>query len=275
MYRNNRIRSSLNKGFTLVEMMVVAPIIVLIIGVTVFAIINLTGSALAERSTANTVNSIHEALDRIEEDVRNSAAFLAQNSVTLVSPQGVNNATGVFESISSTDGDRLILNIYMTNGNPQSSSRDLVFRPNQPNACGATVNQNTPATMNVVYFVQNATLYRRVLANSNYLTDVCAGVVPWQRPSCAAGQVGTMCVTQDEKLLEGVDPDGFVIQYYALASDTTENVYAQSPTAAMRQTSMDASPTVRVTLRSELTFSGRDVVKQGVLTVTRPGTVVR
>lgn len=263
-------------GFTLVEMLVVAPIIILVIGATVFAIVQLTGLALAERSTAAMVNDIHSTLDKIEDDIRSSAAFLGRNSVTIASPQGLDNGTGVFDSVSASDGDRLILNTYVTTANPQLATRNLVYLPNQPNSCGSSsVNQNTIATMNVVYFIKDSTLWRRTLANSNYLSQACSGFTPWQQPSCALGITGTMCVTQDERLVSGVQPDGFVVQYYTAASDTTENVYTQSTDLTTRQNALDTTPTARITLRSNQVLNGQDVIKQGTLTVTRAGSVVR
>lgn len=57
-------------GFTLVEVLVVAPMAIIIIGVLVAVVVNLTGSAMRSTAKAQLQNEIVGALDQIEQDVR-------------------------------------------------------------------------------------------------------------------------------------------------------------------------------------------------------------
>lgn len=284
MERNNSFMSRFlhhlkkSRGFTLVEMAVVAPIIILVIGTTVFSIVQLTGLALTERSTAEMADDVSQAMQRIEEDIRTSAAFLAQTNITPTSPQGFNNSTTPFTNVTAgASDDKLILNMYLTSANPQSLDRSLVYLPNQPNACGnPNIQQNTPANYNVVYYVENNSLWRRSIMNNNYLTNVCAGVVPWQLSSCAPGQSGTMCLTTDEEILKGVATDSFSVNYFINAADTTYNINVRNPSLlATRQSIMDNSRAAKVYVRSVQTLGGRDVAREGTIVVNRQATVFR
>ena len=266
-------------GFTLVEMMIIAPIVILVIGTIVYSIVQLTGDAIAARSSAILIGTVQTALDRIEADTELSGAFLAKNNMTLSTPQGYNNGVQNFTSVSD-NGSMLILNTFVTDSNPATPSRGLVYLANQPYSCtDDKLAQNQVMTMNTVYFtkVDPATqlneLWRRTLAVYNYGTKDCAGVTPWQRPSCSPGTTGSLCTTQDDKLVSGVTD--FSVQYYNLASDTTEAVNSQSPVDATRQTALDSVTAVKITLKASVTSAGREIVQQGVVRVSRAGTLVK
>jgi len=53
-------------AFTLVEMLVVAPVVILIIGVIINSMIQMTGEIMATRSAALITSDIQEALNTIE-----------------------------------------------------------------------------------------------------------------------------------------------------------------------------------------------------------------
>ena len=266
-------------GFTLVEMMIIAPIVILVIGTIVYSIVQLTGDAVAARSSAVLIGTVQTALDRIEADTESSGAFLAKNNMTLTSPQGYNNGVQDFTSVSD-NGSILILNTLVTDSNPATPSRSLVYLANLPYSCtDDKLAQNQVMTMNTVYFtkVDPATqlneLWRRTLAVNNYATKDCAGVTPWQRPSCSPGTAGTLCTTQDDKLISGVTD--FSVEYYNLASDTTEAANSQSTVDTTRQTALDSVTAVKVTLKATVTAAGREITQQGVVRVSRTGTLVK
>ena len=264
-------------GFTLIEMLVVAPIVILLIGTIIYAIVQLTGDALSERASAELINDVHSSLDRIESDTKVSGAFLATNNMPLTSPQGSDDSTANFTSVTSGD-DVLILNTFVTDANPNDPNRSLVYLANMPNSC-ASVNleQNQVMTMNTVYFTKaNSSgvneLWRRTLAVNGYASRDCSGVTPWQRPSCTPGLTGTMCQAQDELLLSGVSE--FSIEYFNAASDTSPSAAAQNTTITTRQTAMDLTDTIQVTLKAEATSAGRDIAQQGTIRVTRVGALI-
>ena len=264
-------------GFTLIEMLVVAPIVILLIGTIIYAIVQLTGDALSERASAELINDVHSSLDRIESDTKVSGAFLATNNMPLTSPQGSDDSTANFTSVTAGD-DALILNTFVTDANPNDPNRSLVYLANMPNSCAsANLEQNQVMTMNTVYFTKvNASdvneLWRRTLAVSGYTSRDCSGVTPWQRPSCTPGLSGTMCQAQDELLLSGVRESS--IDSFNAASDTSPSANAQNSNTTTRQTAMDLTDTIQVTLKAESTSAGRDIAQQGTIRVTRVGALI-
>lgn len=264
-----------SRGFTLVEMMVIAPIVILLIATFIFAIVQLTGDALADRGKSMMLNSIQSSLKSIEDDVRSSAAYLSTNNVPLVTPQGYDNGTQNFTNISSTN-DALILNTFVTTESPASSTRGLVYLANMPNACGsANASQNQVMTSNVIYFVKDNTLWRRTLLVSNYASKDCPGTTIWQRPSCAPGISGVMCETQDEKLVTGVQNGGFSVTYFTSPSDSSNVTAARTGSDTARQNAMDSTATVEITINASATTSGRDYSQQATMRVTRVGSLVK
>jgi len=259
---------SLSKGFTIVEILIVAPIVILVIGVFVTAVVNMTGDVLATRASNVLSYNIQDALNRIEQDVDSSSGYLATNNITLTSPQGYDDSTASFKNVGA-NGTMLILNTYATTSNPLNST-SIVYTPS-PNLCGSNlVSQNPPVMMNIIYFVKNGTLWRRVVAPSNYATIGCS--VPWQQPSCAAGTSGgPFCEAQDTRLVDGIVPGtGFSVGYYTSASSTTANSTAsdsgQSDSA--RQAALQSTNTASVTINAASTVAGRNVSQSGTMRAT-------
>lgn len=262
-------------GFTLVEMLIIAPIVILLVGSFIALLVNLTGDALAENAEARMLNDVNATLDQMEADVNSSGAFLAVNNFALTSPQGLNNDTTNFTNVLS-DGHALILNVFVSDKNPDSSTRALVYLANMPNACGSgNFGQNQVMTMNVVYFVKDNSLWRRTLAVNNYATKACAGAVIWQNPSCAPGVSGTLCRTQDEQLITAVDDLTISTSYFVAPADTTAVPGAISGSDTVRQAALDTTRTVDVTINADSTASGREFSQSGSLRMTRSGTLIK
>lgn len=254
-------------GFTLIEMLVIAPIVILTIGAFLTAVISMTGEVVASRASNAQVYNIQDALNRIEEDVKQSAAFLPATDVTIASPQGYNDATQAFTNVDPAY-KAMILSMVATTDNPLSNESRAIFT-NTPNPCDnpALASTNRPLTYNVVYFVKNNTLWRRTVMNSNYATAGCS--VPWQVPSCTAGSGGN-CFTNDIKLVEGVT--NFTVNYY---SDATENYLisnAYSTTLSTRTAALLSAPTITATISATQQAGGRDVTNSASVHVSRLAT---
>jgi type II secretory pathway pseudopilin PulG len=266
-------------GFTLVEMLVVAPLLILILGAIVISIVTLTGESLTEGGRSQLIIDVHDALDRIESDARASGSYLSTNNFTVSSPQGADDAAQKFVSVSGSGDDTLILNSFFTTTNPASADRGLIYLPNTPFACNdASIAQNQVMTMNVVYFVKDSALWRRVVATSNYASKPCPGVTAWQQPNCAATTMSTnpsLCKAQDEKLLTGVTPGNFTVTYYVSPSDTVAAADTENPDPDLRQIAIDKASTIQVTLKGTQTIAGRDISQQGLIRITRSGSVVK
>jgi Tfp pilus assembly protein PilE len=280
----NRLR----RGFTLVEMMVIAPIVILLIGSFIALIVNLTGEVLSSRGSNTMTYDLQDALNRIEEDVKLSTTYLSVNNIPLTATkQGygtdINNGSTVnFTNVAKSGGSNasLILNGLVTNGNPMSTATGLVYLANKPNSCStlAVYSQNTPMTMNIVYFVDgNNTLWRRVLMRSDYAAASirCGSAAPWQQPSCIVGyNPSTMpfCKTNDVRLMDGIKPSDFIIQYFPSADSTVADPTASNPSItndAVRNTALQSNPTVTVSITARKNIAGRDITGSGSIRVTR------
>ncbi|HRN90083.1 MAG TPA: hypothetical protein PK265_00640 [Candidatus Saccharibacteria bacterium] len=254
-----------NSGFTIIEMLIVAPIVILFIGAFIAAIVGMTGDVLTTRGSNMLTYSVQDTLNRIEQDVNSSTGFLATNNIPVSTPQGYDNLTTPFTNVSTTNGNMLILNVYATTKNPIDADSQIVYTKNQPNGCSdPNINTNPPVLLNVVYFVKDNTLYRRVIAPSFYDTVGCS--VPWQNPSCAQGQTGSQCKSTDIKLLSGINTvDDFKIDYYATSSSTTPNSSAIDTglSDSNRQTALQSTKSVRVTINATSVVAGRTFTQTG------------
>lgn len=273
---------ALSKGFTLVEMMVIAPIVILLIGAFIAAIVGLTGEVMSSRGSNVVAYDVQDALNRIEEDVKLSTSYLATNSIkfsaapTPANPQGygANGSYTDFTNAGGANGTALILNTLVTDGNPLSLTTSSLYLANKPNDCGdpTLYTKNTPMTANVIYYVYNNTLWRRVVMPKNYdvTTEWCGSKAPWQQPSCQPGYSAAFCKTNDIRLIDGVAASDFIVQYFSSASSTAASVPAVTGADLnARTTALQSTPTVSVSIIARKSIAGREVERAGTLRATR------
>jgi type II secretory pathway pseudopilin PulG len=263
-------KTKLLHGFTVVEMLIVIPIVIVVIGIFIGVIVSMTGEVLATRANNAMAYNIQDALDRIRQDVSMSGGFLATNNITLTSPQGYNNDTTNFHNADAANGNSLILNAYTTTSNPTSPTKSLVYASGQPNQCNSSlVSKNSTVMMNIIYFTKtlpdgNTSLWRRVVAPSRYQTASCS--IPWQQPTCALGQSGTLCKTNDIMLIDHLPPStGFSISYYTTPGSTTNitNSTDSAQNDSVRQTAISTATTISVTITANDRVAGRDISQTG------------
>ena len=150
MSRTNLLDRRASLGFTLVEVVVIAPILILTLGAFILALVSMVGDALTSRDTNMLVNDTQSSLTRIEQDVRLATGFQS-TSGTLPSPQGRDlNYAGTSAFVAASN-NHLIMSIPTTTLNPLDSKRAIVYYANQPNACGPQQSYNTPLSATVVY----------------------------------------------------------------------------------------------------------------------------
>lgn len=246
-------------GFTLVELLVISPFVVLLIGAFVALAISLTGEVLVSQARNNVVFSHQDTLERIRDDVEHSTNFLPESDIAITSPQGYNDNTQNFSNVSAL-GDMLVLKKKLTTKGPFAEDNQTIFVKNAPNICSsATVTSNLPMYGVVVYFVKNDTLWRRTILPSNYESNGCA--TPWQLPSCSPSYTNPYCKTNDVELLTGISVDGFSIKYFTQANSTSEdeNSSNASLSAAVRKSALDLTNTVEVNLSSTRKVAGKDI----------------
>ena len=252
--------SSRQTGFTLIEVLIIAPIVILAISGFVALMVVMAADVLVTRDENNMTYETQDALDLIEQDTRLSTQFLVTTQA-LPSPQGSNNnftGTAAFTNASST----LILGGLTTSKNPSDPTRKIVFYAGQPNECGTKEAYNRPFIAKIVYFLKNGSLWRRVILpdyNTNVTIDdntLCA--TPWQRNTCSPGySPSTRCQTNDSEIMQNVD--SFSVKYFSSPSSTTElgNGNALSAT------------TIEVTLNGKKKTAGRDVDNSASLRATK------
>lgn len=244
-------RRANTQGFTLVEILIIAPIIILAIGGFVGLMITMVGEVLITRDQNAVTYEAQSALDRIEQDVRLSTQYLVTSGAQ-IAPQGSDSnftGTAAFTNTSNT----LILSALATDENPSSSTRWLIYLANQPNPCGSDERYNRPLLTKITYFIKSGSLWRRTIVpdwNTNATPDantVCSS--PWQQNSCSPGYSGaTRCQTNDEKIMDNIS--SLSIKYYSDASSSTELAASEATVA----------DTIDVTINTQKTVAGGNVI---------------
>lgn len=240
-----------NAGFTLVEVLVIAPIVILVVATIVGFMTLLTGDSLVTNQRSRLANSVQTALSSIEDDVRLSYSLL-DSSTSLPSPQGPGGGSGTFNN----NAQYLVLEMAATTANPQgSASRSLVYYANQPNACGLGEEHNTTLDMQIIYFVENGTLYKRTYVPDYTAGDLCAE--PWQKNSCSESQVSSVsrCIVADEIIAQDVST--FTLSYYATPSSPTTSASAANAT------------TVRTVIETSAEVAGKTATFNGAIRATK------
>lgn len=198
-------------GFTLIEIMIIAPIVILFIGAFIALIVNLTGDSLRLREKNTAAYNVQEALNEMEANVALATSFhIATDG--LVAPQGRNSTSNRFTNTRAGEPDTLIIKSAATTKNPTDPTRSLIYTGS--GACNA---RNVVYQYYTIFFVDNGSLYKRTV-----LPQQAACAEPWQRGSCEDSVVAanpTICKRSDDKLLENVSAVN--IDYFSDASSST------------------------------------------------------
>lgn len=246
-------------GFTLVEMLVVAPLVLIVIAGLVSAMVAMIGDSLIANSRVNTAFGLQDTLNQIEQDTRVTTNFMGVFSY-LNSPQGRNGLAGAFNYDSNED---LILTQQATTTSPYNTTRDLVYYADQPAACGSgDMSGNRSLADRVIYFLSSGTLWRRTIVNPWNLNSTHDGNTvcgtPWQRDSCPQGSTisntpSSNCQSVDQKMLDNVTD--FTPTFY----DSSNNVVTD-PTQAVN---------VKVSITVQQGVSGSTLTQTSVMRATR------
>jgi len=254
-----------SEGFTLIEVLIIAPVVILAIGGFVALIVSMVGDVLLTRDSNALTFGTQRALDRIEQDIRLGTQFLTTTD-TLTAPQGSNNNFTGNAPFTNSTANTFIMSAVTTDENPTSSTRWLVYYANQPNPCGDTQSYNRVFLMKVIYFIKDGSLWRRSVLpdyNTNESTPDANTVCAWydyvyQRDSCSPGySLSTRCETNDEQVMENVA--SMNVEYFAEPGDTT-------PIAA---SSAKTAKTVKITINSSKTTAGEQFTFSGSVRATR------
>lgn len=252
-------------GFTLIEVLIIAPIVVLAIGGFLALIMAMVGDVLVTRDHNTMTYESQAALDTIEQDVRLSTQFLT-TSGAFIAPQGSNNNFTGTAAFTSTAGNALILNAIATNKNPTDATRGLIYYANQPNPCGSLEASNQVFLINVIYFIKDGSLWRRTVVpdfNRNSPADantICspAPYDPWQRNSCSPGYAATTrCQSNDAKLMDNIQT--LIVQYYSSPSGIID----------LGPGNASSATTIKVFINGKKTTAAREITTSLSLRATK------
>jgi len=244
--RSMRHQTSKSTGFTLVEVLIIAPIVILAIGAFVAIMVSVVGEVLVTRNATSQTNDIHSALDQIEQDVKLSLEFPVTTG-SLPSPQGRNNNFTGTSAFTSADSNTLVLQTAATN------SDGIMYYANQPNPCPEVdiydypdVVYNRVFTISNMYFIKDNALWKRTYVPTYNLTvaspnqsTLCSESSPRQRNTCSPGYTASRCQTQDTKLIENVT--ALSTAFFATGDSTTNVGAGNSATATTVEVSITAS----------------------------------
>jgi hypothetical protein len=261
--KHNRKQKS--AGFTLIEILIIAPIVVIAISGFVALMVSIVGKVLLARDQGAMTYDTQNALNRIEEDVRLSAKFLTTTG-GLPSPQGSNSnftGTSAFTNTSNT----LILNALATDSNPRASDRWLMYYDNQPNPCGDTETANRVFSVRIIYFIKSGSLWRRTYVpdwnlntsspDANTICTYSSDYYPWQKNSCSPGYSASRCKAEDEKIMDNIG--SLSVQYFSSSNSTTDIGAANAETAT----------TIGATIAGSKTTAGNQFTTSSSLRVTK------
>jgi Tfp pilus assembly protein PilV len=277
MYQNK------HQGFTIVEVLVIAPIVILALGAFIAVMVNMTAEVLKTQSENSMVQSTQDALNTIEQDIKLSGQFLAANELTAQSPQGYADGQGPINSASDansftnvTTGDTrskmLILRTFTTDKNPIDGTRQPIYT-DQPSGNCDQKTVNKLFSSNTIYFVKNNTLWKRtIIQQGSGRPNLCldSGQTVWQQPSCSSTvSKGTYCKVNDTRLANNVSD--FTVDYFVNPGDTTPIATAVDTTKTIteRNDALSNASAVKVNIATSTTVAGREVSNSASMRATK------
>ncbi len=254
-------KNSFLPGITLIEMLIATPIALLVITSIVYLSVQLSNSSQTNTQMINARVEINRALSLIERDVSLSRKPLSKVNITALDSNNLLNA-GVSNGSTSS---QLILNSVATTSNADDLSiSPRVARYSTPEA---DCTQNNPLDMNVVYFVYNNTLYRRIILPqvSKHCTTENGSKAgkPWQKSTCnlQLSSYDPACKDNDQALFNAAK---MTITYKKLRSDGSYEILpnATNPSLAVasRQAAIDSADIIEITATSSISRRASDQI---------------
>ncbi len=232
-------RNKIQQGFSLVELMIVLPIISIIVIVLIQALFNQYANTLAESARTSLRASGQTILINLQDELLFTIAYGEGLENRLTDP---NEPTGgwTYDTIPQT----LVINEISIDSTRRDDTRHIVRQ--QVNSCASSsITSNPLAINNVFYFVKKdnpnsdySTLYKRTVVPDYSLcsidintgdpcaptTSTCRGLA--KETTCPEAAIGTNgCTVRDSPLSENVID--FKIKYFAKG-----NVETTIPSAA-------------------------------------------
>lgn len=200
------------KGFTLIEVVVILPVMIVAIAITITFMVNLMLSIGTKNANIALQLEAQSALFTIRDEIQFANFFegsIQPNEEDANQPAGGWDSTK--DSTATPSNIRLIISEIAYTANRQNPDRAVVRIKNAPSPCTATdLTGNQAATNTLIYFWDPPTgkLYRRVVIPDQTLN--CA--VTYRKKTCPASAVTPTC-PQDLLLAENVK--AFSVTFYS------------------------------------------------------------
>lgn len=224
------------KGFTLVEVAVIAPMMILIALAIVAVLVTLVSSTVAPNAKALLMQQQEKAFDTIENDINNSS--------TLLSTLPANFSDSVASDYATPPANTEILRVqgYDQIQNPGDTSGTKVIPAFKDTAVCSNITDLSASNIVpvvIIYFVKDNILYRRTLIEDTP-SSTC-GTKLAKETGCAQASC-----TKDTQLVQGDTILIFDIEYYSTTTGTTTTTPALAKSA-------------KITIKSALNAGGDSI----------------
>lgn len=240
-------------GFTLVEVAVVVPMIIIIVVGILSMLILLVTSNVIQGTRSEVVSKTRAALATVEKDVNNSNSFFPSTLPSATFKDfnepglsGTYKTWGTGDPGSSSGHyvtnsctalyclNTLFIKGYNQIIDPVDNTKVIPAFIGPPPCSAATAKLDNVSPVAILYFVDAGTLYRRTIVDRTNPT-LC-GTGPLMRQSCPSGSDSNTpaCAVKDTVILDNVSQ--FKVDYLLNPSDTTPmNAYASVPSPTIDQ----------------------------------------
>lgn len=219
---------SRQRGITVVELVVATVVTIMIVLGVIPLLVYLFGAGYSSISSTSHSTSLYAAIRILNSDLEITKTFLDRSYVGSASHTPV-PADGVWKfEHPSQARPTLILQIPATTLPYQDPARKMVYNA-MSGDCGGGAQ---PLYLNVVYYVDGDTLYRRVLRPPSTIASPCSGQTIHQVATCRSG-----CAQADIRVLKGLENDGFKVDYFTspAAPTSTTGIWSTGGTGALKE----------------------------------------
>lgn len=250
------------RGFTLVELLVVVPIFVLVISAVIGFMVTLYTQLLVKEAETQMAFESQQALIAMQDDLYFARNFAENPSGVMVDIDAPGGDAANWDYDTSPNHTLIVYDIALTKPH-QDATREIVYQITAAsgNSCDASViEQNPPVLTNLIYYVENGSLKRRTLV-PDPVNSRCAE--PYQQQTCdtnttrvrqtASGPETVNCFA-DNVLASGVT--NFTITYY----DADNNVLDSSDSPYAAERIMVNITVARTILAEQITHSSQLII---------------
>lgn len=203
------IRKLGNKGFTLIEILIMSPIVMLTIVIIISFLFNQYGQLIQQGSQLNLNVDAQNITFSMQDDLFFANAYESTINSNLVDS---NQPTGGWQA--TTTPQTLIVSVPAETANRRSATRQPVYINTL--GCDPTVlKDNSPLYNNVIYFVSGTNLYKRYLTAPSTL-NTCG--TSFQKQTCPSNKVTSSCPA-DRLLTDKLQ--SFTVTYYDTSNTVT------------------------------------------------------